>query len=180
MRSVPVYQKATDATRRHDRTGGMGKNQAHSWPGSRPRAGPVARRLPFLAVVLLLLTGCQGPRAEPRTDLPAEPWAMVAEAGGLWVVLGDHTVARYDPATARIDGASVRLPFTPGAMVGGHGDLWIGGQVDGRRGVTAVVALPLRSNGNRLASTPSAVWVADPAEGVLSRIWRVDPATNRP
>ena len=201
MPSVPVYQKATDRdpTARPDRW--MAKIQAHSWPRPRPRAGPVSRRLPCLAVVLLLLTGCQGPRAEPRTDLPAEPWAVVAEAGGLWVVLGDHTVARYDPATARIDGAPVRLPFTPGAMVGGHGDLWIGGQVDGRRrvtaegsypvirvarvdprrrAVTAVIALPLRSNGNRLASTPSAVWVTDPAEGALSRIWRVDPATNRP
>jgi streptogramin lyase len=178
----------------------MAKHQGHGWPGQRPGAGLASRPLPWL-VVLLLLAACQGPRTEPRIDLPAEPWALVAEAGGLWVVLSDRTVARYDPATARIDGVPVRLPFTPGAMVGGHGDLWIGGQVDGRRrvtsegsypvirvarvdrrrrAVTAVITLPLRSNGNRLASTPNAVWVTDPAEGALSRIWRIHPATNRP
>jgi hypothetical protein len=139
-------------------------------------------------------------RVVQRIDLPAEPWAVLAEAGGLWVVLSDHTLTRYDPATARPDGAPVGLPFTPGALVAGHGDLWIGGQVDGRRRitsegnypviqvarvdprrrtVTAVIPLAMRSNGNRLASTPNAVWVTDPAEGALSRIWRVDPATNR-
>jgi hypothetical protein len=90
------------------------------------------------------------------------------------VVLGDHTVARYDTATARGDGPPVRLPFTPGAVVAGHGDLWIGGQVDGqervtrdgtypviqvvrvdprRRKVVGVVPLPMRSNGNHLVST---------------------------
>jgi hypothetical protein len=95
------------------------RNQAQGGPGTRPGAGPASRRLPWLAVVLLLLAACQGPRAEPRIDLPAEPWALVAEAGGLWVVLSDRTVARYDPVTARIDGDPVRLPFTPGAMVGG-------------------------------------------------------------
>jgi hypothetical protein len=174
--------------------------------------------------VFLLLAACQGPREAGRTapggdpgarpshagaanewavrriDLPAEPWAVLAEPGGLWVVLSDRTVARYDPVTTRVDGAPVRLPFTPGAVVSGHGDLWIGGQVDGRRrvtsegsypviqvarvdprrrAVTAVLTLPMRSNGNRLVSTSNAVWVSDPAEGRLSRIWRVDPATNR-
>jgi DNA-binding beta-propeller fold protein YncE len=48
-----------------------------------------------------------------------------------------------------------------------------------RRAVTAVLTLPMRSNGNRLVSTSNAVWVSDPAEGRQSRIWRVDPATNR-
>ena len=159
-----------------------------------------------LAVALTLLLGCQErespatPGPVRRIDLAAEPWAMVAEPGGLWVVSGDHTVARLDTATGRADGPAVRLPFTPGAMVAGHGDLWIGGQVDGRRRVTAegsypvirlarvdprrrvvaeVIALPMRSNANRLASTPNAVWVTDPAEGPLSRVWRVDPATGR-
>jgi DNA-binding beta-propeller fold protein YncE len=137
---------------------------------------------------------------EQRIDLPAEPWAVLAEPTGLWVVLSDHTLARYDPETARPDAAPVRLPFTPGALVAGHGDLWVGGQVDGRRritaegnypviqlarvdprrrAVTAVIPVPMRSNGNRLVSTSNAVWVTDPAEGPLSRIWRVDPATNR-
>jgi hypothetical protein len=195
MPSVPVYQRRRPRPDWTDR-------QAMVKHG-RPEP------LPWLAVVVLLLAACQGPRAgqptEPpaghRIDLPAEPWAVVAEAGGLWVVLSDRTLVRYDPGTAQIDGPPVRLPFTPGAMVGGHGDLWIGGQVDGRRrvtsegsypvirvarvdprrrAVTAVIDLPLRSNGNRLASAPNAVWVTDPAEGALSRIWRVDPATNRP
>jgi streptogramin lyase len=188
-----------------------------------PEAGMSATRTlrPGLwLAVFLLLAACQGPREAGRTgpggglgragaasewpvrriDLPAEPWAVLAERGGLWVVLSDRTVARYDPVTTRVDGAPVRLPFTPGAVVSGHGDLWIGGQVDGRRRVTAegsypviqvarvdprrravaaVITLPMRSNGNRLASTSNAVWVSDPAEGRLSRIWRVDPATNR-
>jgi DNA-binding beta-propeller fold protein YncE len=48
-----------------------------------------------------------------------------------------------------------------------------------RRKVTAVISLPMRSNGNQLLSTPNAVWVTDPAEGPQSRIWRIDPATNR-
>ena len=160
-------------------------------------------RLVATLVLLTALVACQEPPAPVRIgriDLPAEPWAVLAEAGGLWVVLSDHTLARYDPATARSDGAAVRLPFTPGALVAGHGDLWIGGQVDGRRritsegsypviqvarvdprrrAVTAVIPMAMRSNGNRLASTPNAVWVSDPAEGALSRIWRVDPAANR-
>jgi DNA-binding beta-propeller fold protein YncE len=110
-------------------------------------------------------------------------------------------VARYDTATLRPDGQAVRLPFTPGTLAAGHGDLWVGGQVEGRRRVTAegsypvirvarvdpdrrvvtaVIALPMRSNGNRLVGTPDAVWVTDPAEGPASRIWRIDPATNRP
>jgi NHL repeat len=187
------------------------------------------RRVPVLVVALAIavLAACQGPpeagrtgngddpsrdpgpgqpappptqRPAQRIDLPAEPWAVLAEPGGLWVVLSDHTLARYDLATGRRDGAPVRLPFTTGALVAGHGDLWVGGQVDGRRRitsegsypvirvarvdprrrvVTAVIPVPVRSNGNRLASTSNAVWVTDPAEGRLSRIWRVDPATNR-
>jgi DNA-binding beta-propeller fold protein YncE len=170
--------------------------------GRRRYGGPVVG----LTVALTLLLGCQelegratlGPVR--RIDLAAEPWALLAEPGGLWVVSGDHTLARFDTATGRTDGPAVRLPFTPGAMVAGHDDLWISGQVDGRRRVTAegsypvirlarvdprrrvvtgVVALPMRSNGNRLASTPNAVWVTDPAEGRLSRVWRVDPATGR-
>jgi hypothetical protein len=169
-------------------------------------------RVPVLVTALALLVACQGPRetGEPtlpaaqrvaqRIGLPAEPWAVLAEPGGLWVVLSDHTLARYDPATGRRDGAPVRLPFTPGTLVAGHGDLWIGGQVDGRRritsegnypvirvarvdprrrAVTAVIPVPMRSNGNRLVATANAVWVTDPAEGTLSRIWRVDPAANR-
>ena len=168
--------------------------------------------MPALVAALALLVACQGSpevgrtappgsqRVELRIDLPAEPWAVLAEPTGLWVVLSDRTLARYDPATARLDAAPVRLPFTPGALVAGHGDLWIGGQVDGRRritaegnypviqlarvdprrrAVTAVIPVPMRSNGNRLVSTSNAVWVTDPAEGPLSRIWRVDPATNR-
>jgi hypothetical protein len=186
------------------------------------------RRVPVLLVTLALLGACQGAgetgrtgngdpspsisaspgrtpppptlRVERRIDLPAEPWAVLAEPDGVWVILGDHTLARYDPATARLDGAPVRLPFTPGALAAGHGDLWVGGQVAGRRritsegsypviqvarvdprrrAVTAVIPVPMRSNGNRLVSTPNAVWATDPAEGPLSRIWRVDPATNR-
>jgi hypothetical protein len=179
-------------------------------------AGPAAALT--LLVACLLLAGCQlverdgqaggegqardreGTAATRRIDLAAEPWSLLPEPGGVWVVLSDHTVARYDTSTGRVDGRPVRLPFTPGAMVAGHGDLWIGGQVDGRRRVTSegsypvirlarvdprrrvvtgVVALPMRSNGNRLVSTPNAVWVTDPAEGPASRVWRVDPATNR-
>src|SRR5918995_605875 len=168
--------------------------------------------VPALVAALALLVACQGSpevgrtappgsqRVELRIALPAEPWAVLAEPTGLWVVLSDRTLARYDPATARLEAAPVRLPFTPGALVAGHGDLWIGGQVDGRRritaegnypviqlarvdprrrAVTAVIPVPMRSNGNRLVSTSNAVWVTDPAEGPLSRIWRVDPATNR-
>jgi streptogramin lyase len=187
------------------------------------RPTPRLRPELWLAVVLLL-AACQGPReagrsgpggdpggglgragaasawAVRRIDLPAEPWAVLAGSGGLWVVLSDRTLARYDPVTTRVDGAPVRLPFTPGAVVSGHGDLWVGGQVDGRRrvtsegsypviqvarvdprrrAVTAVITLPMRSNGNRLVSTSNAIWVSDPAEGRLSRVWRVDPATNR-
>jgi streptogramin lyase len=200
---------------------GLGALTAGTGSGARSRLRPAVQ----LVAALILLTACQGPReagragtagdasAGPghtgpptteritrRIDLTAEPWAVLADAGGLWVVLSDHTVVRYDPATKRIDGAPVRLPFTPGAIVAGHGDLWIAGQVDGRRwitsegnypvirvarvdpsrrAVTAVIPLPLRSNGNRLVTTPNAVWVTDPAEGTLSRVWRVDPATNR-
>ena len=185
--------------------------------GRRRHGRPVAGLAVALTLLLgcQLLAGCQSPpggaqgqeregwatlHATRRIDLPAEPWALLAEPGGLWVVSGDHTVVRFDAATGRADGPAVRLPFTPGAMVAGHGDLWIGGQVDGRRRVTAegsypvirlarvdprrrvvigVIALPMRSNANRLASTPNAVWVTDPAEGPLSRVWRVDPATGR-
>jgi streptogramin lyase len=160
-----------------------------------------------VVVLLSLLAGCTaapddgGTRlATARIGLPAEPWALLLDAGGLWVVLSDHSVARYDPATGRADGAPVLLPFTPGAVVAGHGDLWVGGQVDGRRRVTAegnypvirvarvdprrrkvtaVISLPMRSNGNQLLSTPNAVWVTDPAEAPQSRIWRIDPTTNR-
>jgi hypothetical protein len=123
----------------------------------------VTRSVRWLAV-LLLLAACQGPREADRTGngepdaglghagtatelavrrigLPAEPWAVLAEPGGVWVVMSDRTMARYDPVTTRVDGSPVRLPFTPGAVVSGHGDLWIGGQVDGgdgspRRGAT--------------------------------------------
>ena len=173
------------------------------------------RRLHAAAIgALLLLGGCHPSAGDDRPaaaapttlgaagriDLPAEPAALVADPGGLWVTLGDHSVARLDTATGRADGPAVRLPFTPGAMVSGHGDLWVVGQVQGRRRITsqgnypviqlarvdprrrrvrAVVPLPMRSNGNRLASTPTAVWVTDPAEGTQSRTWRVDPAGNR-
>ena len=161
----------------------------------------------MVMVLLSLLAGCTAAPADggtrvatTRIDLPAEPWALLPDGEGLWVVLSDHSVARYDPATGRADGAPVRLPFTPWAVVAGHGDLWVGGQVDGRRRVTAegnypvirvarvdprrrrttgVISLPMRSNGNQLLSTPNAVWVTDPAEGPQSRIWRIDPATNR-
>jgi len=158
-------------------------------------------------VLLSLLAGCQaasdeggGRAATAWVALAAEPWALLLERGGLWVVLSDHTLARHDPATGRAEGTPVRLPFTPGAVAAGHGDLWVGGQVDGRRRVTSegsypvirvarvdprrrrvtgVVSLPMRSNANQLLTTPDAVWVTDPAEGPLSRIWRINPATNR-
>jgi DNA-binding beta-propeller fold protein YncE len=163
---------------------------------------------------MLLLGGCHASAGDDRPaeaaaktpgpagwiDLAAEPADLLADPGGLWVTLGDHSVARFDTTTGRTDGPAVRLPFTPGAMTSGHGDLWVVGQLEGRRRISsqgnypviqlarvdprrrrvnAVVPLPMRSNGNRLASTPTAVWVTDPAEGTQSRTWRVDPAGNR-
>jgi hypothetical protein len=167
-----------------DRPGGAGPDGTSSTsPGHPDAAAPAA-----------------GPGPDRRIDLAAEPWALLADRGGLWVVLGDRSLARLDPATGRVDGAPVALPFTPGSITAGHGALWVAGQVEGRRRVTAegsypvirlarvdperrrvraVIALPMRSNGNRLASTPTAVWVTDPAEGTSSRTWRVDPAGNR-
>jgi hypothetical protein len=219
----------TDGDPTGDPAGEDGEGQDWREAGATPEAGMSATRTLrpglWLAVVLLL-AACQGPREADRTgpggdpggglghtgaatelavrriDLPAEPWAMLAEPGGLWVVLSDRTVARYDPATTRVDGAPVRLPFTPGAVVSGHGDLWIGGQVDGRRrvtsegsypviqvarvdpwrrAVTAVITLPMRSNGNRLVSTSNAVWVATPPDPDLpaGSLARIDPKEDR-
>jgi hypothetical protein len=165
-------------------TGDTGPGQEARGPGPPTGGAPAASPEPVRVV-----------------DLAAEPAALLADSGGLWVALGDGSVARFDAATGRVEGPPVRLPFTPAAMTAGHGALWIGGQVDGRRRVTAegsypvirlarvdprrrrvtaVIDLPMRSNGNRLASTPNAVWMTDPAEGTSSRTWRVDPASNRP
>ena len=161
-----------------------------------------ATRLLPIVVVLAMLGGCQARPGRAAWARPGsasrEPWALLVDGQGLWVVLGDRTLARYD-AAGWADGAPVQLPFTPGAVAAGHGDLGVGGQVEGRRRVTAggsypviqvarvdprrravtgLITLPARSNGNQLVSTPDAVWVSDPAEGRQSRIWRIDPATN--
>jgi hypothetical protein len=180
-----------------------------AWVGLETMAGRRGR-VALACGLLLLAAGCREdvasttPAVPDRIELPATPWQLLGDQsgqGGLWVLLSDNTLVRLDTVNGRLDGAPVRLPFTPGTMAAGHGALWIVGQVEGRRRttadgsfpviqlarvdprtrtVTAVIGLPLRSNGNRVISTHNAVWVSDPAEATGSRVWRIDPMTNRP
>lgn len=167
---------------------------------------PPHRTSVALVALVLLVAGCQvgaqaptatgAPAAGTRLTLPASPSRFLPDGDGVWVATDDGTLTRFDTRTGQVDGTPVRLPFSAATLAAGHGALWLTGQVEGERRVTAkgnypviklarvdpaarrvaaVRALPLRSNGNHLAVTGDGVWVSDPAEGPASRIYRVDP-----
>jgi DNA-binding beta-propeller fold protein YncE len=142
-----------------------------------------------------------GPRPDTiaqRVALPADAGAVAVGGGSVWVGL-PGAVAQIGQATHRIT-RTVDVGLIGLDVAFGHGSLWAVGTAEGRRRrtaagsypvievvrvdpaggtVTARIAVPARSNGNRVLATPTGVWVSDPAEGSRSRIWRIDPRTDR-
>jgi len=159
----------------------------------------------LLVAASLLACGGSAPPPGPRPDaiaqrvaLPADAGAVAVGGGSVWVGL-PGAVAQVGQATRRIT-RTVDVGLVGLDVAFGYGSLWAVGTAEGRRRRTATgsypvievvrvdpadgrvaarIAVPARSNGNRVLATPSAVWVSDPAEGSRSRIWRIDPRTDR-
>ena len=68
-----------------------------------------------------------------RDDAPK----VVGKGDGVWVATDDGTLTRFDTRTGLVDGTPVRLPFSAATLAAGHGALWLTGQVEGERRVTA-------------------------------------------
>ena len=119
------------------------------------------------------------------------PWRVVIGMGAVWVAnRADRTVSQLDPATNRVVGRPVALPFDPWDLAVGAGAVWVSSngaagamaRIDPRRHVVvALVGGEPHVLGPFIAAGADAVWTAngdERADGGTT-VSRIDPATNR-
>ena len=151
--------------------------------------------LDFGAGALWVAHGLRGQlsRVDPRSnrvtrtievaDPGSRRGAVTVGAGSVWVVYGDSTLARVNPQTMRVEGATF-AGASPTGVVVANGSVWVANSGDGT--VTRFVPQTLESGassrpirvGRRpmgIAAGEGAIWVANAGDNTVTRI---DPFTK--
>ena len=114
-------------------------------------------------------------RLEAVVAVGATAGALAVGDGGVWVANGDaHTVSRISVTGDRVD-LVVPVPGVPGHLAASESGLWV---TDGTNSVVdlpegasgRVITVPVGREPTGVAAIGDTVWVANTADGTLSRI----------
>lgn len=150
--------------------------------------GPSPRLLTLAGATALLVGALALPGAGAAKGIGAND--VTVGSGAVWVVDGDGSLQRLDPADGRTIWRAPGVADFPVAVAATRGSVWIGDLGEGRPGDGALVrvdadtgrvrsrqALPAVGGVCALAAGASAVWAAGCGGDAVVR---VDPRTGRP
>jgi hypothetical protein len=144
----------------------------------RPEPPPAATAPPAVVVA------AEGLRLAGRVPLTGRLLAVAVGEGAVWVLLGDNTLVRVDPAAHRVTG---RLDLGAGPVAGplavGGGAVWVGGWPPGRalRVDPVSMRVTLRYRGSVAEVRDGVLWsICCAGEDRPPEIGRVDARTLRP
>jgi virginiamycin B lyase len=127
-------------------------------------------------------TGALQARVALGKLVAAQDSAIAVGPEGVFLIDGDHVIARVNPDTNRVEPARLHGPDFPSSLELAYGSLWVTcagtGTVTRLDPATGKVQAEIATKAGvrYLTAGPDALWVLNPVEG---EVYRIDPATNK-